>query len=63
MDIQDFVVKDRIDKGELSVQYCSTEDMVADFFTKPLQGATFIKFRNLVMGLDGPIPTMDTLVK
>ena len=26
--------------------------MIADFMTKPLQGATFRKFRDIVMGID-----------
>ena len=28
--------------------------MVADFFTKPLQGALFKKFRDIIMNVDGP---------
>ena len=26
--------------------------MIADFYTKPLQGSLFIKMRNFIMGLD-----------
>ena len=26
--------------------------MIADFYTKPLQGSLFIKIRNFIMGLD-----------
>ena len=50
IDIRYFFVKDQIDKGYLTVKYCPTEQMLADFFTKPLQGATFNKFRNEIMG-------------
>ena len=50
IDIRYFFVKDRIDQGKISVEYCPTEDMIADFFTKPLQGAAFKKFREQVMG-------------
>ncbi len=32
-----------------SVAYCPTGDMVADFFTKPLQGTLFKKFRDQIM--------------
>jgi hypothetical protein len=32
------------------VEWCPTGDMVADFMTKPLQGSTFKKFRDLIMG-------------
>ena len=45
-----FFVKDRIDKKELSIEYCPSTDMLADFFTKPLQGQLFKKFRNAIMG-------------
>ena len=46
---QDFI-KDRIDKKEIAVEYCPTHLMVADFFTKPLQGRMFKFFRDVVMG-------------
>ena len=36
---------------ELSVEYCPTEEMVGDFYTKPLQGKLFYKFRKLIMNL------------
>ena len=39
-----------MDKGEVTIEYCPTEDMLADFFTKPLQGALFRKFRAVIMG-------------
>ena len=32
------------------IQYCPTAEMLADFFTKPLQGALFTKFRKVLMG-------------
>jgi hypothetical protein len=43
--IRFFFVKDRVDKGEFTIEYCPTECMLADYFTKPLQGALFTKFR------------------
>ena len=30
--------------------YCPTESMVADYFSKPLQGALLHKFRDTIMG-------------
>lgn len=42
--IRYFFVKDRIDKGEVEVQYCPTYQMLADYFTKPLQGRSFHVF-------------------
>jgi hypothetical protein len=45
-----FFITDRISKGEVRVEWCPTADMVADFMTKPLQGGTFKRFRDLIMG-------------
>ena len=39
-----FFTKQYIDDGILKVQYCNTEDIVADMLTKPL---TDVKFRML----------------
>lgn len=49
INIRFFFVKDRIQAGELSIEYCPTNKMVADFFTKPLQGQKFLDFRQLIM--------------
>jgi hypothetical protein len=46
-----YFITDRINSDELSVEYCPTEEMVGDFFTKPLQGKLFYKFRKLIMNL------------
>ena len=46
-----FFVTDRIEKGDVSVTWCPTEDMTGDFWTKPLQGALFKRFRDLIMGV------------
>ena len=48
--IRYFFVKDRVDKGEVNIGYCPTEQMLADFFTKPLNGALFQKFKKVLMG-------------
>ena len=49
INVRYFFVSDRIKSGEMNVEHCPTGDMVADFFTKPLQGAKFTKFLNLIM--------------
>ena len=36
---------------ELEIHYCPTEDMLGDFFTKPLTGPLFAKFRNNILGI------------
>ncbi len=50
IDIRYFFIKDRIDIENIDVQHCPTEQMLADFFTKPLQGSLFRKFRAVIMG-------------
>jgi hypothetical protein len=49
--IRYFFIKDRMDSGEVEISYLPTERMVADFFTKPLQGAVFLQHRAMVMNL------------
>ena len=47
-----YLITDRIKKKEFKVMCCSTEEMIADFLTKPLQGTQFYKFRDAVLGID-----------
>jgi hypothetical protein len=49
LNIRFFFITDRIRNKELSVEYCPTGEMIADYFTKPLQGKLFHKFRKLIM--------------
>ena len=46
-----FFVTDRIAKGDITVKWCPTEDMTGDFWTKPLQGSLFRRFRDVIMGV------------
>ena len=50
IDIRYFWVKDRVDKKELEIKYCPTHIMIADYFTKPLQGKLFHRLREVIMG-------------
>jgi hypothetical protein len=36
--------------GKIELEYCPTENMVADFFTKPLQGKRFVMLRKIKLG-------------
>ena len=45
IDIRFYFVKDRIAAGELSIEFCPTDEMWGDYFTKPLQGAKFLFLR------------------
>ena len=49
--IRYFFVTDKIKKGEVKIIHCPTEEMIADYFTKPLQGKQFQYFRDLIMGI------------
>ena len=51
IDIRYFFITDRIAKKEVRVEHCPTKDMLADMFTKPLQGALFRKLRNRVLNI------------
>ena len=45
-----FYMKDRIKTEDIKILYCPTEHMLADFFTEPLQGSLFERFRKVLMG-------------
>ena len=51
INVRYFFITNQISKGEVRVEWCPTKDMVADFLTKPLQGASFKRFRDLIMGV------------
>ena len=46
-----YFIKDRISVGNIVVKHCPTGEMLADHFTKPLQGALFSKFRTEIQGI------------
>ena len=50
LNIRHFFVTDQVAKGNLKIQFCSTDDMIADFQTKPTTGAKFQEFRAQIMG-------------
>jgi hypothetical protein len=59
INIRYFFATDHIAKKEIKVEYCPTGNMLADFFTKPLQGTPFRKFRDDIMNVDPRlVPTM-----
>ena len=54
MHIRYFYVTEQVHNKNIHIAHCPTEEMMADFFTKPLQGPLFIKMRNYVMGNEEP---------
>ena len=49
LDIRYFYVRDLLERGILTVEHCSSDDMIADFFTKPIQGRKFQIFRDIIL--------------
>jgi Reverse transcriptase (RNA-dependent DNA polymerase) len=52
MNIRYFFIKDSVDSKDIKIEYCPTDDMLADFFTKPLQGHKFRTLRDAIMNID-----------
>ena len=48
--IRKFWISDYIRNGAINVVYVPTEDMTSDFFTKPVQGAVFVKLSKMILG-------------
>ena len=46
------MIKDKIGKGEIIIQYCPSGDMWADINTNALQCSLFYKMRASLMGVD-----------
>ena len=50
INIRHFCIKDRTEANRIEIRHCPTLEMLADFFTKPLQGAQFRRFRDVILG-------------
>ena len=48
--IRYFWVKERVDRGEVKIEYLRSEDMYANVLTKPLQGGQFVREREALTG-------------
>ena len=44
-------VKDLIDRGLITIVHCPTENMIAVFFTKPLEGTLLKQMREKFIGV------------
>lgn len=51
IDIRYFFISDYVEQGLIDVEFLGTKDMIADYYTKPLQGDNFIRHRDHIMGL------------
>ena len=52
VNIRYFFVADRVKSNEVKIEFCPTGDMRADYFTKPLQGALFRRFRAEILNME-----------
>ena len=50
INIRYFWIKDRTESNNVEIRHCPTLETLADFFTKPLQGHLFRRFRDVVLG-------------
>jgi len=50
INIRHFWIKDRLKSDGITLRYCPTASMLADFLTKPLQGNLYRRFRDVLLG-------------
>ena len=55
INVRYFFITDQIKKGNLRIVHFPTDILIADFYTKPLQGKKFCIFRNLLLHLNEPV--------
>jgi hypothetical protein len=56
LDIHYFYEKDLLERGIVKIEHCGAEDMIADFFMKPLQGRKFRIMRDLILNRSHSLP-------
>jgi hypothetical protein len=59
MNVRYFFTKNRVENGEMTIKWCPTKKMLADPFTKPVQGSEFRMFRAKIMNVDESIPDFE----
>lgn len=51
MDVRYHFCREKVESGDIEVQYCATENILADVLAKPLVSARHSKLCNAIMGL------------
>jgi len=51
MDVRYHFCREKVESGDIKVEYCATEDMLADVLTKPMPSARHNKLCTAIMGL------------
>jgi hypothetical protein len=49
--IKYFYITNLINRNQITIEYCPTEDMIADYMTKPLVGTKFEQVRIIIMNI------------
>jgi hypothetical protein len=58
IDVRYFFIADRVKSGQIRIEHCPTGIMIANYFTKALQGALFTKLRGMIVErTDIPLPS------
>ena len=52
LNIRYFYITDQIERGNVEIRYCLTDEMTGDYMSKGLQGFKFKKFRDRIMGFN-----------
>ena len=50
LNIHHFFITDQVERGNMTIEYCPTNDMWGNFQSEPLQGIKFRKFGANIMG-------------
>jgi len=50
INISYFFITDKVQNGEIDIEYMPTGEMIADYFTIPQQGSLFRKVRDQIQG-------------
>ncbi len=50
-----FLIKDKVDREEVTIEHCPTEQMWTDINTEPKQGAIFRAFRGQIVRISSPV--------
>jgi hypothetical protein len=54
LNIRYFFLTDQVEKGNLTIEYCPTGEMLGDYMTKTVQGEKYDEFRSDIMGFERP---------
>ena len=53
--IRYFFTKDILKREDMTVKHCPTKQMIANYFTKPIQGKQFYELRKVIMGINNTL--------